>query len=159
LSRDAQLRSAFATFLLPEAIVELLVLVSADIVDEPLAPMFEELPLLVVLLAVLLVVPPGVPVLPIGVLCELCCPAPTAGSLAAVFGGVLCAIAAPATATATPARTALRDAVMIRGLLGLDLEIAGRIASEPRVDFEKNYLRQFAPSIVVRRYLPSWIGR
>jgi hypothetical protein len=33
--------------------------------------------------------PPGVPVLPIGVVCVLCCPAPVAGSFEVVLGGVL----------------------------------------------------------------------
>lgn len=57
----------------------------------------------------------GVPVLPMGVDWLLCWPAPAAGSLEVVSGGVLCAIAEPASAMAAkPASTPLRgvDAVM-----------------------------------------------
>ncbi len=67
----------------------------------PLAPMLPVAPEGVPLFA-------GVPVLPIGVVCVLCWPAPTAGSLAAAFGGLLCAIAEPAMAMAArPASTPL----------------------------------------------------
>jgi hypothetical protein len=129
----AQLRSARAVRL-PE--VDALVSVDA----EPLAPI-EVLPLLVVelpvepavvlplvlgLAAVLpLVALPlapaavlpldGVPVLPIGVVWELCWPAPTAGSLAAGLGGVLWAMAEPAIATA--ARPASRPLKWIDALI------------------------------------------
>jgi hypothetical protein len=79
-----------------------LVLVSELVaVDDPLAPIVLLVPVSVLGLppaAVLPVVPlvpeavlpsAGVPVLPMGVVWELCCPAPVAGSLAAGLGGVL----------------------------------------------------------------------
>jgi hypothetical protein len=58
---------------------------------------------------------PGVPVEPIGVDCVLCWPAPVAGSGVPEAGGVLCASAVPAIATAAmPASTPLNgvDAVI-----------------------------------------------
>jgi hypothetical protein len=62
---------------------------------------------------VVLLLLPGVPVLPIGVVWVLCWPAPVAGSLEVVVGGVLWAIAAPAIATAAkPASMPLIDAVI-----------------------------------------------
>ncbi len=45
------------------------------------------------------VLPPWVPVVPMGVLCELCWPAPVAALGLAVVGGVPCAMAVPTTAT------------------------------------------------------------
>lgn len=95
--------------------------VSAGAVEDPLAPIVEllpvepvavlELPVVALELPVAAVLPPvlpvvpvlpvegaalplpvaGVPVLPIGVVCELCWPAPVAGSFTAGFGGVACA--------------------------------------------------------------------
>jgi hypothetical protein len=65
------------------------------VVEDPLAPIVLPLVLVSVLeppaavLGVVLLVPPGVPVLPIGVVCVLCWPAPVAGSFAVVLGGVL----------------------------------------------------------------------
>ena len=61
--------------------------------------------------------PPPTPVVPIGVPCELCWPAPVAAFGLAVVGGVPCAIAVPTTATvARPASHVLSvfDAVMWR---------------------------------------------
>jgi hypothetical protein len=56
------------------------------------------------------VLPPvGVPVVPMGVFCVLRWPAPTAGSVAEVFGGVPCANARPKEAAATAAMTSLTD--------------------------------------------------
>jgi hypothetical protein len=119
--------------------------VSAAVVDEPLAPIVELLPVepeavlelpvepVVLELPVAAVPPPvlpavpvlpvaapapvvGVPVLPIGVVCVLCWPAPVAGSFTAGFGGVACAKALPAMATAArPASSPFNwvDAVMV----------------------------------------------
>ena len=64
--------------------------------------------------------PPGVPVVPIGVCCELCWPAPVAASFLAGLGGLPWAIAVPMTATAaTPASRPLRflDALMTNSLV------------------------------------------
>ncbi|HWP10756.1 MAG TPA: hypothetical protein VNN06_02960 [Ramlibacter sp.] len=84
--------------LLPE-LVSVLALPPAAVLGvvpvlEPLAPA-AVLPVLGVVpvlepLAPAAVLPvPGVPVLPMGVDCELCCPAPVAGSFVAGSGGVL----------------------------------------------------------------------
>lgn len=61
--------------------------------------------------------PPPTPVVPIGVPCELCWPAPVAALGLAVVGGVPCAMAVPTTATvAKPASNVFSvfDAVMWR---------------------------------------------
>lgn len=50
----------------------------------------------------------GVPVVPIGVFCVLCCPAPWAGLAALGDGGVLWAMATPIEAAAAPAIRDLR---------------------------------------------------
>jgi hypothetical protein len=54
--------------------------------------------------------PPGVPVVPIGVFCELRWPAPTAGSVAG-FGGVPCAKARLKVAAVAAAMMVLNDMV------------------------------------------------
>lgn len=64
--------------------------------------------------------PPGVPVVPIGVFCVLVWPLPTAGLLAGV-GGVPCANARLKVAAVTAAMTILSDMVELLGLLDLDL--------------------------------------
>jgi hypothetical protein len=64
--------------------------------------------------------PVGVPVVPIGVCCELCWPAPTGALLTAGLGGLPWATAVPANAmAATPASRIWMDldAIMV-GLLG-----------------------------------------
>jgi hypothetical protein len=55
--------------------------------------------------------PPGVPVVPMGVFCVLRWPAPTAGSAAEDFGGVPCAKARLKEAAAMAAVTSLRDMI------------------------------------------------
>ena len=58
--------------------------------------------------------PPGVPVSPMGVFCELCWPAPVAGLATAGLGGVDCAKAVPMAATVTrPAMRPLMETVML----------------------------------------------
>jgi hypothetical protein len=76
--------------------------------------------------------PAGVPVVPIGVPCELCWPAPTGALLTAGLGGLPWAIAVPIRATvATPASRPLSwfDAVIVRtpcvDLFGLNRLLAG----------------------------------
>jgi hypothetical protein len=69
--------------LLPAAVLGVVVLLPAAVLGL--------LPLAAALGALLLapdVLPFGVPVLPMGVVCELCWPAPTAGSFELGFGGV-----------------------------------------------------------------------
>jgi hypothetical protein len=72
-------------------------------------------------------VAPGVPVVPIGVPCELCWPAPVGALVDPEVGGVPCAMAVPITATAAaPASRPLMDvdAVMkTNSLLGLWTEL------------------------------------
>jgi hypothetical protein len=70
---------------------------------DPLAPMVALEPLALF----------GVPVAPIGVDWVLCWPAPTAGSLAAGLGGVLCATEAPATVMAAAASRPLREVLVM----------------------------------------------
>ncbi|RYG10011.1 MAG: hypothetical protein EON92_13545 [Burkholderiales bacterium] len=78
-------------------------------VEEPVAPMVAPLEPVAPAL-------PCVPVVPIGVCCELCCPAPTAGLFTLGLGGVPCAMAEPMTATvARPAN---------RPLMWFDADIA-----------------------------------
>jgi hypothetical protein len=100
-------------------IVELLPVVPEAVLELPVEPVVLELPVAAVLPPVLPVVAPapvvGVPVLPIGVVCVLCWPAPVAGSFTAGLGGVACAKALPAMATAArPASSPFNwvDAVM-----------------------------------------------
>ena len=109
-----QLRSALALPLVRGAVsvVALLapiVLLELDVSAAVLELLGVEL---LVLGAVVLAVDPepaGVPVLPMEVDCELCWPAPTAGSFAAGFGGVLCAKAdAAMPAAAIPASMPLK---------------------------------------------------
>jgi hypothetical protein len=107
--------------LVVEPVPDALALVSV----EPLAPMLvpEVLPVPdddavlpevepLVLAPALAEPPAGVPVAPIGVFCELRWPAPTAGSLAAGFGGVLWARAAPASVRAAAVARMFFRAVM-----------------------------------------------
>jgi hypothetical protein len=133
----AQLRSARAVRLrvpLEAVVVSVLVEPLAPMLPEPLvpelvplAPMVEPEPLVPPAVLPVVLLPPevvpaavpllvGVPVAPIGVCCVLRWPAPTAGSLAAGLGGVLCAMAVLVMATAaTPASRLLSvmDAVMV----------------------------------------------
>ena len=100
-----------------------------DVLPEPMLlpeelpvpePMVLVLPLLLPVLAELPALPDmpplpeGVPVLPIGVVWELCWPAPCAGLGLAGWGGLLCATAVPTTATvAKPASNAFTEFVAI----------------------------------------------
>ncbi|MCM2252501.1 MAG: hypothetical protein NDJ19_09105 [Ramlibacter sp.] len=89
-------------------------------VEDPLAPIVVPLALVSVLelpAAVLgaLVPAPGVPVLPMGVVCVLCWPAPVAGSFDVVVGGVLCAMAA--LAMATVARLASKPLIVVDAVI------------------------------------------
>jgi hypothetical protein len=80
-------------------VLPLLVVVSVVALPVPVPLAVPVLPIVPVLPAVPASVLPGVPVLPMGVVWVLCWPAPVAGSLEDVVGGVLCAMAAPAMAT------------------------------------------------------------
>jgi hypothetical protein len=90
--------------------------VSAGVVEEPMdVPAAGAALVLGAGVVVAIGVPPGVPVVPMGVDCELWVPAPVAGFFAAGLGGVLWAMAVPIIATAAmPAsrRLAWLDAVM-----------------------------------------------
>lgn len=80
---------------LPLPVVPVEPIVEPDDAPEPMVPLLPVDP-------VVPVVPPApapVPVLPMGVFCELCWPAPVAALGLAVVGGVLCATAVPTTAT------------------------------------------------------------
>jgi hypothetical protein len=123
------LRSAFAFFedfadFVPDASVSAAIVVELpEFVAPAVDPVFIELeapeaPVLPALVAAVLpavepcaaappVLPPGVPVVPIGVFCVLRWPAPTAGSEAG-FGGVPCAKARLKVAAAATAARVLR---------------------------------------------------
>jgi hypothetical protein len=120
------LRSAFTFFedvfdLVPDVSVSAAIVVELpEFVAPAVDPEFIELeaPVLPALVAAVLpavepcaaappALPPGVPVVPIGVFCVLRCPAPTAGSVAG-FGGVPCAKARLKVAAAAAAARILR---------------------------------------------------
>ena len=73
-----------------------------------------------------------VPVAPIGVFCELCCPAPLAGLGVAVVGGLPWAMAVPTSAAvARAAALRIMEAFMERDSLRFGLDL-GRISSRCR---------------------------
>jgi hypothetical protein len=77
----------------------------------PEEPAVEAEPLPVVEPCAAAPLPPGVPVVPIGVFCVLRWPAPVAGSAAEDFGGVPCAKARLKVAAAMAAVTSLSDMI------------------------------------------------
>jgi hypothetical protein len=79
-------------------------------------------PLDVVRLVVVPAAPPpaGVPVVPIGVACELCWPAPTAGFVTLALGGLPWASATPKTAASAVAIAPLVNFVLIVEAPSLD---------------------------------------